>query len=259
MQLVQLKTIFPAVRSLLSSWGGRRFSVSILALASFAVHNAGADPIDAGLFTSYQLLNNGTKVSWSVCGQTKNTVGCYDSGQLGPFGKVGGLLEGLPSTNSTTNTVTRAVYVLDIASGSNKTGVELFIYQKNDVISDSFDTTTITLSGTLNLPINGGTTALVSMAANANYLVVGTNRSPNAVEINKSTLAMTQIGGFSPPINVHAVTADLYGYITIEYGKFSAANTGFITLGSDGAAREQGGGAKFLLDTTQAILPQNLK
>jgi hypothetical protein len=114
------------------------------------------------------------------------------------------------------DTVTRAVYVLDIASGSNKTGVELYIYEKNDVISDSFDTTTVTLSGTLNLPINGGATALVSIAANANYLVVGTNRTPNAVEINKSTLAMTQFGGYSPPINVHAVTADPYGYITIE-------------------------------------------
>jgi hypothetical protein len=80
--------------------------------------------------------------------------------------------------------------------------------------------------------------------------------------LNKGTLAMTQFGGFSPPINVHAVTADQYGYITIEFGKFSGSNTAFIALGPNGATApglEDGGGALFLLDTTQAVLPQNLK
>ena len=263
MQLIHLNTILIVVRSLLSSWGGRRFSVCMLALVGFAAHDGFAQqPIDANLYASYRLFNNDTKVLWSVCGKTKNDEGCYGSGQLGPFRKVGALLEGLPSTNSTTHTVTRALYVLDIAGGTSKSGVVLYIYEKNDVISDSFDTVTVTLSGTLSLPLQGGATALASMAANANYLVVGTTLSPDAVEINKSTLAMTQWGGFSPPINVHSVTADQYGYITIEFGKFSGTDTAFISLGPDGAGAPgafDGGGAVFLLNTTQAILPQNLK
>ena len=259
MQLTKPRTLFFAVRSLLSNLSWWRCCLPVLALTSLNIHYAGAEPIDAGLYTTYFLFSNNTKVSWSVCGQTKSTEGCYGSGQLGPFGKVGALLEGVPTIDSATHTVTRAIYVLDIASGTQQNGVVLSIYQKNDVITGGEDKVTVTLSGTLDLALTGGSTALASMAGNANYLVVGTSRSPFAIEITKSTLATTQFGGFSPPINVHAVTADAYGYITMEFGKFSGTDTAIVTLGPDGALKEDGGGAWFTLNTTQAILPQNLK
>jgi hypothetical protein len=259
MQLMQLKTTILAGRSFLSRWGWWRLSLSVLAVASFAVCNAGAQAIDAGLYTYYQLATANTTVSWNVCGATKDTSGCFGGGSLGPFGTVGAMLEGIPSTNSSTNTVTRAIYILDIASGKSKTGVDLYIYQKNDVISPSFDQVTVTLTSVVNLPLLGGSRAFASMAANADYIVVGTTRSPQAVEVAKFTLAIAKVGGFSPPINVHAVTADAYGYITIEFGRFAGTNTGILVLGPDGMGRADGGSASVMLNTTQAILPQDLK
>jgi hypothetical protein len=77
-------------------------------------------------------------VSLIVCGSLPGSGGCYGSAYLGPFGKIGALLEGNPSTKG--NTVTRAIYVLDIATGTKGTDVALSIYKKTDTISSSFDT-----------------------------------------------------------------------------------------------------------------------
>jgi hypothetical protein len=260
MQSMQLKKTRHLKRSFLSRLGWRRFSISTLALATFAVHDGLAQqPIDAGLYTYYQLINSNKEVNWSVCGQTQSGSGCLGGGRLGPFGKIGAMLEGDPTTNSSTQTVTRAIYILDIASGKTQTGVDLYIYQKNDVISSGNDHVTVVLSSVLSLPLLGGGTSFASMAANADYLVIGTNRSSQAIEVVKSTLAMTQIGGFSPPINVHAVTADAYGFITIEFGKIGGRDTGYITLGPDGSGGGDGGSTQLMLNTIQAILPQSLK
>ena len=215
-------------------------------------------PPDATLFTTYGIDATHTSVSWVVCGSTQQTEGCYDSGNLGPFGKVGALMEGNPSTNRTTNTVTRAIYVLDIASGSNLNGVTLYVYKKTDTVTSTFDTTSVTLSKTISLPLVGGSSALASMAGNNKFLFIGTNNSPEAVEIQKSTFSITQIGGFSPPINVSAITADPYGYVTVQFGSFSTGENGFVVLGPDGGGREDGGGAAFMLSTVQAVLPSTL-
>jgi hypothetical protein len=180
------------------------------------------------------------------------------------------MLEDNPTTNLASQTVTRLIYVLDTASGKRGTRVDLDIYQKTDVISGSDDHVTVTLANTVTLPLIGGATATASMAGNTNadrlpgsgvyfYLVVGTTLSPQVVEVTKSSLAVAQFGGFSPPINVHAVTADAYGYITVEFGKFSGTDTAFIVLGPDGATKGDGGGAPFMLNTTQAVVPSMLR
>jgi hypothetical protein len=215
-------------------------------------------PPDATLFTTYGINATHTSVSWVVCGSTQQSTGCYDSGSLGPFGEVGALMEGNPSTNRTTNTVTRAIYVLDIASGSSLNGVTLYVYKKTDTVTSTFDTTTVTLSKTISLPLVGGSSALASMAANNKFLFIGTNKSPEAVEVQKGTFSITQIGGFSPPINVSAITADQYGYVTVQFGSFSTGENGFVVLGPDGGGREDGGGAAFMLNTVQAVLPSTL-
>jgi hypothetical protein len=93
------------------------------------------------------------------------------------------------------------------------------------------------------------------MAANNKFLFIGTNQSPQAVEIQKGTFSITQVGGFSPPINVSAITADQYGYVTITFGSFSSGDNGFVVLGPKGELEEDGGGASFMLNTVQAVLP----
>lgn len=167
-------------------------------------------------------------------------------------------MEGNQSTNLSTNTVTRAIYVLDITSGSNLNGVTLYVYKKTDTLTPSFDTTSVTLSKTISLPLVGGSLALASMAANNKFLFIGTNKSSHAVEVQKGTFGITQIGGFSPPINVSAITPDRYGCVTITFGIFSGGENGFVVLGPDGGGREDGGGASFMLNTVQAVLPSTL-
>ncbi len=83
------------------------------------------------------------------------------------------------------------------------------------------------------------------MAANPQFLFVGTDRSPQGVEVNKRNLTFSQVGGFSPPINVTAITADRYGYVTLTCGSFSGGQSGFYLFGPDGSLQEDGGGADF--------------
>jgi hypothetical protein len=115
------------------------------------------------------------------------------------------------------------------------------------------------LANKVSLPLIGGATAVASMAGNTDYLVIGTTKSPQAVVVTKSTLAVDEFGGFSPPVNVHAVTADAYGYITVEFGKFGGSETGIYVIGPDGTTQATSGGARFMLNTTQAVVPSMLK
>jgi len=218
-----------------------------------------ATPPDATLFTTYNIDTAHTTVSLVVCGSLPGSSGCYGSASLGPFGKVGALLEGDPKIDLSANTVTRAIYVLDIASGANQNEVVLDVYTKVDTITTDFDTVTVTLSQTISLPLVGSTSALASMAANKQFLFIGTNRTPNAVELNKRTLTIAQLGGFSPPINVFAITADQYGYVTLSYGSFNGFDNAFIVVDPNGNVFEDGGGSQFMLNTVQGVLPSTFR
>ncbi|MBA3832548.1 MAG: hypothetical protein H0X34_11780 [Chthoniobacterales bacterium] len=214
--------------------------------------------LDAGLYTSYGLDPAQTVLSWIVCGSTGGSEGCYGAGNLGPFGKIGALLEGKPKTDVTTNTVTRAIYVLDVASGSNRIGVTLFVYTKTDMIAAGFDTVDVILAKTVSLPIAGGATARASMAANSRFLYLGTNQSPLGVKVEKRILSVTTFSEGSPSINVSAITADHAGFVTVTFGSFAGADNGNIVFGPDGTSQGDGGGAAFLLNTVQALLPSTL-
>jgi hypothetical protein len=104
----------------------------------------------------------------------------------------------------------------------------------------------VTLTKTADLSLTGGTTALTSMAANSKFLFIGTSQTPYAIMLQKSAFAVAQVGGSSPPINVSAITADAYGYVTITLGSFSGGETGFYVFGPTGAFQEDGGGAAFM-------------
>jgi hypothetical protein len=227
-----------------------------LALACFAVSSQGK-PIDGTLYTTYQISSDHTKVTWVVCGSTKKTYGCYDSGILGPFGNVGALLESAASTDVTTKTVAREIYLLDVAGGKFQTEVNLYVYTKTDIISATDDKTVVALKDTIGLPLVGGSNALAAMAANNNFLFIGTSLTQYGVIVAKNGFAVTQTPGFDPPINVSAVTADPYGYVTVTFGTYGSANSGFYLYGPDGTLQEDGGGSPFLLNTVQAVLPSN--
>jgi len=227
-----------------------------LFIVGTAVPVRAQSPLGSTLYTTYQISSNHQTVSWTVCGSTQESEGCFGSGSLGPFGSVGALLEGSPSTSK--DTVSRFIYVLDIASGSGANGVELYVYKKTDTITSEDDSVSVTLSKSIALPLAGGSTALSSMAANNRFIFVGTNQSPQAVRIEKSNLSVTQLGGFSPPINVTAITTDNYGYVTVTQGDFNSSDTAFTVYSLTGESQEDGGGAPFMLNTVVAVLPSTL-
>ena len=206
---------------------------------------------DATLYTTYSaFVSSGqTMIDWIVCGSTQDDEGCYDFGTIGPFVGVGAMLEGDPSVKG--NVVTRLIYIVDSGSA---TSVKLYVYRKVDTVTADFDTTTVTLARTVKLPLTGGSTALCSMAANKGFLFIGTNQSPQGVAVKKSTLGVTTLGGFSPPLNVLAITADPYGYVTVTQGN-SGGDDAFTVFGPDGAEVEDGGGNNFMLDTMQGFSP----
>ena len=204
-------------------------------------------PPDSTLYTSYYAGPGYQSIGWVVCGSTQQSSGCFSSGSLGPFGRAGALIEGNQSVQG--NIVSRAIYVVDIASGSSGNGVTLYVYKKTDTVTASYDAATTTLIKTVVLPLIGGHTAICSMAANNGYLFIGTDQSSEAVRVQKSNLSLTQFGGFSPPINVTSITADRYGYVAVTFGSFTTGNSGNIEFGPNGQSVGDGGGAWFMLNT----------
>jgi hypothetical protein len=233
-----------------------RFSAAFAALllsitfASIPVQ-AAQQPPDATLYTSYFFYGNYQNVDWVVCGSTAETSGCFGSGTLGPFGQIGTMLEGIPSVNYQTDTVTRQIYVVDQAAGTQENEVLLYVYKKVDVVTASTDTVKVTLLKTVTLPLTGGTTAQSFIAANSDFLFVGTNQTAEAVEVRKSDFSIETIGGFSPPINVSAITSDQYGYVSVTFG--TGDETGNVEIGPNGESVGDGGGAWFMLNTNLGV------
>jgi hypothetical protein len=99
--------------------------------------------LDSTLFTTYTMNTTRTNLDWTVCGSLPTTEGCYGAGFLGPFKKVGAMIEGLPVQNLAKATVTRYIYVLDVDATSGSNGVVLYVYKKVDTITSSDDTITV--------------------------------------------------------------------------------------------------------------------
>jgi hypothetical protein len=224
-------------------------SMMMLVLTASIPLHAGA--IDSTLYTTYLLESNNTKVNWVVCGSMGMNSGCFGIGNLGPFGRVGAMIEGDPVQNLKNNTVTRHIYVLDVASGSGGNGVALYTYKKVDSITANSDTITVTLLNTITLPLTGGEATVASMAANKTFLYIGTNQDQLGVELQKRNLTVTQFGEGISPDNVTSITADQYGYIAVIWGNGSGSEQ----FGPNGKGLEEGGGAYFTLNTVQATLP----
>jgi len=98
-------------------------SMLLSIIAIFPVMTTHAASPDAGFYTGYSFDNPGF-VAFVTCGSSLTSSGCYGSGNFGPFNRVGCMIEGTATTSG--HIVTRAVYVVDVASGSTDTGVTLY-------------------------------------------------------------------------------------------------------------------------------------
>jgi len=206
-----------------------------------------AATIDSGLYTTYTTDNAKATLYWTVCGSIGMGTGCYSSGAVSPFVKIGSIVEGRKTYNISAGTVTRYLYVVDQEYGSASNGVALYAYKRVDTITSTSDTTTFTLAKIVSLPLMGGSSAVVYAGANAGYLLIGTSMSAVPVEVAKKTYAVS-------PMNIisqipTSITADNYGYITVT----SAA--GFFVVGPNGSLQEDGGGSPFTVNTLLGIQP----
>jgi len=225
--------------------------ISLLLVGNTPLH---ASAIDSTLFTTYTLLGN-TSMNWVVCGSLPGTSGCYGAGTLGPFGRIGAMIEGNPSQNLTAGTVTRYIYVLDVGYGSGANEVALYVYKKVDVISGGDDSVSSSLFKTVILPLKGGAATIPSMGANAKFLYIGTNQDQLAVQVQKGNFAITQFSEVSGPYNVTSITADQYGFVTVTWGH----GAGFDVIDKNGQAQLGGGGDSFMLNTSVATIPSAVK
>jgi hypothetical protein len=206
-----------------------------------------AGQIDSGLYTTYDVNTAKSMLYWTVCGSIPPGEGCYSSGQLGPFGKVGSIVENGKSYNLTAGTVTRLVYIVDQAYGSTGTSVALYVYKRVDTIVGSNETTTFTLQKTVSLPLGGGSSALIFVAANGGYLVVGSSLSPTTYEVKKGSYVVSPLTIISgTPISI---TPDNACFITVTL------TGGFFVVGPNGALQEDGGGSPFSVNTLLGTRP----
>lgn len=206
---------------------------------------------DAGLYTGITLDGAYKNVQWVTCGAVKLASGCFDGGNLGPFGRVGAMIQGVAGISG--NTVTHAIYVGDVASGTSGKDVALYRYLKTDVITDSSDTITVSLTRTITLPLVGGAKAHSFMAANNGFLFIGTDQGSSVARVQKGPLTVVPVG-FPQAYNVSAITADDAGFISVAYGGFAQQfHSDFISFGPDGEGLEQGGQATVVLNSKTAV------
>jgi hypothetical protein len=219
-------------------------TVSVAALLAFAAHGNAAEPsknnLYSNLYATYSASQDGTSVSFEVCGSVQQAEGCFGGASLGPFGHACGVIEGKPKQKG--DVVTRDIYVLDKGSQASSTAL-LDVYKRTDTITSTSDTIQATLTKSVSLNLPGGPSTECSMGAGPSYVFAATTASTQAAAINISTLDVSLVGGFSPPSDVTSITADDRGYVSIQFGE------GFYLFGPDGSGEEDGGGNAALVNT----------
>jgi len=218
---------------------------------------------DSNYYVTYVLGGHGQWAYMYPCGSSTVSHGCYGVRILGPFGHIGAMLEGRPHSDDDegapgSGTVTREIYVVDVASGSTANGVSLFVYKRTDAVTANFDDITVSLDRTISLPLVGGTNASVSMAENNAFLYVGTNQGTQAVSIDRRNWAILPYTSGEPAIPVAAITANSYGYVTVTFADVVGNQGAFIVFDPKGAPISDGGGADFMLDDINAVTPAGL-
>ena len=87
--------------------------------------------VDSGLFATYTTDNAKATLYWVVCGSIPPGSGCYGSGQVGPFGEIGSIVEGSKLYNNVKGTITRHLYVIDKAYGGDTTALRFMIIRES--------------------------------------------------------------------------------------------------------------------------------
>lgn len=187
--------------------------------------------IDSTLFAEFTLTP--TFVEFTVCGSLPQSEGCYTGGLMNPpFEQACAVLQGQAKTKG--DVMKRDIYVLDKRTSPTDPAL-LYVYERQDTITQTFDTVTVTLVATVNLGITGGSNSHCAMAADKNYVYVGTNANPNAIRVSKadnSTLAF----GISNSGGVLSIVPDDRGYMVLNFsGGFIVTYKGYTIMDGGGS------------------------
>ena len=225
------------------------FAMFLAGLGPFMPARAAAP--DAGFFTSYSLYEGNQQVTYLTCGASLVASGCFDSGSLGPFGRVGCIIEGDAAIKA--NSVTRAVYVVDGSSGAAGTGVTLYRYLKTDTIAAGTgnDAVTVKLTNSVPLTLVGSATAICSMAGNAGFLYIGTDQNSQVVSVKKGDFGVTEVFMNSTAYKIKYITSNDYGYVSAGF-LGPTSNTDYLIVFTPGGREFQSGGGDAILLTPYA-------
>lgn len=205
--------------------------------------------VDGTLFTTYLLGPSSQEISYVVCGSTQESEGCFTSGEIGPFGRVGAVIEG--KARESGDVVTREIYVIDTASGASAKGVTLSVYRKTDTVTASYDTVEVNLLRSVPLPLEGGARANCYLTGSAAYLYVATDKGPTAVQVREDSLDVTEISSNSVPAatRVLSISPTTAGAATIAFGGTTPGSANYVSYNAAGQQFEQGGGYNAYLNS----------
>lgn len=154
--------------------------------------------------------------------------------------------------------MTRALYVLDTASGRTQDRMSLKVYGRTDKITADDDIVTVELVASVDLPLAGGTSAVPSMAANDLYLFIGSNLTHQVVRVDKQSLSATRLSVTRQAITVSSITSDETGFVTVSCGGIDDFPNNSAIFGPNGKLVGNGKGVQFRLGTRQALLPDTI-
>jgi len=239
-----------------------RTSATLIAFAAFPLgaQAAASPPPNAGLYTSYSIGSDYQNVTWTVCGTTQTTEGCYGTGTLGPFAHAAALIESSPVVDVATGTVTRYIYLADNqARPPYNDFVYLYVYKKVDVVTSSTDTVTVSFVKFVSMRLLGGSGTTVFMAGNENYIYVGTSVYPFAVRIQRTNLShLVQTAQVSPEADVTAITSDFYGNVTVTFGGATNHTAGSLQFDINGNSLGTPTTNVYMLNTSAALQTSSL-
>jgi len=127
-------------------------------------------------------------------------------------------------------------------------------------VTSSTDTVTVSLVKAAKLnALRAGPTAQAYMAANENYVYVGTNQDPFAVQVQRTNLThQVQTARTSPQAQVSAITSDFYGNVTVTYGGVPNGTAGSVQFDINGNSLGTPTTNVYMLNTSAALQTSSL-
>lgn len=207
----------------------------------------------SNLMTAFWFANNYTDVELLVCGSVPHTSGCFGSGSLGPFGKVGALIVGTAVADPVAHTITQDIYAVEQAyNGAPIT--KLYVYRLVETIDATNGRADVTVARvkTVPLPLKGGLGAKTFLASNGHALYIATDQDPHAITVEKHGFAIAQVYTLAPGSNVSSLTANEDGCVGVTSGQ-SGGSDGNILLCSNGNGGLESVGTNFVVGSTNGV------